>query len=379
MGWLVLFWIAALLLAYVHAGYPILMGALARLRPRPPAAADILPSISIVVVAHDEGRQVRGRLENLLCLDYPRDRLEIVLGSDGSTDGTVGEALGFEKDGVRVAAFPERRGKAAVIDDLVPSCRGDVVVLADARQRFEPGALRRLVRSFADPEVGAVSGALVLDRGAAGAPIGAGVGFYWRRESALRRAESLVDSTVGATGAFYAIRRRLFAPIPRDTILDDVLIPMRIMHRGYRVVCDPEARAHDRPACDPGAERSRKIRTIAGNFQLFARDTWLLNPCRNRLWLQTVSHKGLRLLGPILLAALFGSSLALAERPFFAAALLAQVLFHAAGVAGSRLRDGGRRLRFLAIPAVVWLLTCATVVAFARFLSGRQRVTWDRA
>jgi cellulose synthase/poly-beta-1,6-N-acetylglucosamine synthase-like glycosyltransferase len=379
MGWLILFWTAAFLLAYVHAGYPILMGALAWVRPRPPAGDDILPAVSIVVVAHDEGLRVRGRLENLLSLDYPRARLEIVLGSDGSTDDTVDQARAFEKDGVLVAAFPERRGKAAVIDDLVPSCRGAIVVLADTRQRFEPGALRRLVRSFADPEVGAVSGALVLDRGAAGAPIGAGVGFYWRHESALRRAESLVDSTVGATGAFYAIRRRLFAPIPRDTILDDVLIPMRIVRRGYRVVCDPEARAHDRPACDPDAERSRKIRTIAGNFQLFARDAWLLNPLRNRLWLQTVSHKGLRLLGPILLAALFGSSLALAERPFFAAALLTQVLFHAAGVAGSRLRDGGRRLRFLAVPAVVWLLTCATVVAFARFLSGRQRVTWDRA
>lgn len=378
MAWVILFWSAAALLAYVHAGYPILIRVLARLRPRPPAAADILPSISIVVVAHDEVRQVKGRLENLLSLDYPRDRLEIVLGSDGSADGTVDEARAFEKDGVRVAAFPGRRGKAAVLDDLVPSCRGAMVVLADARQRFEPGALRRLVRGFADPKVGAVSGVLILD-GGAGAPIGAGIGFYWRRESAMRRAESLVDSTIGATGAFYAIRRRLFSPIPHDTILDDVLIPMRIARRGYRVVCEPEARAHDRPAEGAGAEGARKIRTIAGNFQLFARETWLLDPFRNRLWLQTVSHKGLRLLGPILLAALLVSSLVLAARPFFAAAFLVQALFHAAGVAGSRLRAGGRSLSFLAVPAVVWLLTWATVVAFARFVSGRQRVTWDRA
>lgn len=379
MGWLALFWTAAVLLAYVHAGYPILIRVVARLRPRPPAAADILPPISIVVVAHDEARHVRGRLENLLSLDYPRDRLEIILGSDGSGDDTVERARAFETHGVQVAAFPRRRGKAAVLADLVPFCRGDIVVLADARQRFEPRALRMLVRGFADREIGAVSGALILDRGAAGAPIGAGAGLYWRFESAVRRAESLVDSTVGATGAFYAIRRRLFPPIPRDTILDDVLIPMRIVRRGYRVVHEPAARAHDRAPDGPGAERARKIRTIAGNFQLFARETWLLDPSRNRLWLQTVSHKGLRLLGPALLAALLASSLALAARPFFAAALLAQVLFYAAGVAGSRLRGSGRRLSFLALPAIVCLLTWATVVAFARFLSGRQRVTWDRA
>jgi cellulose synthase/poly-beta-1,6-N-acetylglucosamine synthase-like glycosyltransferase len=374
-----LFWSAAVLFAYVHAGYPILIRVLARLRPRPPARADILPTVSVVVVAHDEGRRVRGRLENLLCLDYPRDRLEIVLGSDGSADDTVDQARAFGKDAVRVAAFPERRGKAAVLDDLVPLCRGDIVVLADARQWFEPQALRRLVRAFADPRVGAVSGALILDRGAADAPIGAGVGFYWRRESALRRAESLVDSTVGATGAFYALRRTLFRPIARDTILDDVLIPMRIMRRGYRVLYEPEARAHDRPAHSASAERARKIRTIAGNFQLFARETWILNPLRNRLWLQTVSHKGLRLLGPLLLAALLVSSLALVARPFFAAALTVQVLFYAAGLAGGRIRAGGRRLSFLAVPAVVCLLSWATVVAFARVVAGRQSVTWDRA
>jgi biofilm PGA synthesis N-glycosyltransferase PgaC len=377
MGWVTLFWIAALLLAYVHAGYPILIGALARMRPRPPARADVLPPVSIVVVAHDEARQVGARLENLLALDYPRDRLEIVLGSDGSTDDTAGRARAFEGGGVQVVAFPERRGKAAVLDDLVPACRGDIVVLADARQWFEPQAVRRLVRSFADPEVGAVSGALILDR--AGAPFGAGAGIYWRFESAMRGAESLVDSTVGATGAFYAIRRRLFTPIPPDTILDDVLIPMRIVRSGYRVVHEPEARAHDRPSDSVRAERARKVRTIAGNFQLFARQPWLLNPLQNRLWPQTLSHKGLRLVGPLLMAGLLGASLALASRPFFAAALAAQALFYAAGLAGSRVGAGGRRLSFLAVPAIVCLLSWATVVGFARFLTGRQSVTWDRA
>ena len=135
--WSILFWTAALLLAYVHAGYPLLIRALAALRPRPRAEADRLPSVSIVVVAHDEARQIESRLRNLLSLDYPRDRLEILLGSDGSRDDTVDRARPFEKDGVSIVAFPERRGKAAVLDDLVPACRGDIVVLADARQWFE--------------------------------------------------------------------------------------------------------------------------------------------------------------------------------------------------------------------------------------------------
>ena len=375
---LALFWTSVFLLAYAHLGYPVLIRAWATLRPGRGALHRREPDVTILVVVHDEAARIERRIANLLALDYPSDRLDIVVASDGSTDDTVARARAFESAGVRVVGFDARRGKPAVLDDLVPRCRGEIVVLADGRQRFETVALRALVRPFADERVGAVSGELILAREAGTAPASAGIGLYWRFEKAIRASESRVDSTVGATGAIYAIRRDLFEPIPEDTILDDVLIPMRIVRRGYRVTFEPAARAYDRPAGSARQELVRKVRTIAGNFQLFARERWLLDPSRNRLWLQTVSHKGLRLLGPVLLATALGANLTLAGRSFFACTLLAQGFFYAAALCGA-LGGATRRLPFVAIPFTICLLSWATVVAFLRFVAGRQGVTWERA
>jgi cellulose synthase/poly-beta-1,6-N-acetylglucosamine synthase-like glycosyltransferase len=380
-GWMAaaVFWGAGLLLAYTHLGYPLLVWAWARLRSRPLRRRHQEPTVSVVVVARNEAARLPGRMENLLALDYPRDRLEILLASDGSTDGTGEIARSFASRGVRVFAFAAARGKPAVLNELVPQARGEIVVLADARQRFEPGVLRALAADFADPSVGAVSGELVLTSNAKGSAVGEGVGFYWRYEKFMRHSESRVDSTVGATGALYAIRRRLFEPIPEDTLLDDVLIPVRIAERGYRSVFEPAARAYDRSAASAAEEFRRKVRTIAGNFQLFARNLWLLNPRRNRLWLQTLSHKGLRLLTPLLLAAALAANLSLIGSAFYRLALLGQAAFYAAAASGFALRNLPRRIPLLTVPYVICLLAWATVVAFLRFVTGRQAVTWERA
>src|SRR6267143_3042833 len=326
---LAFFWISVILIGYGHVGYPVLMSAWAVLRPRRAHGGGHDPAVSVLVVVHNEAARIEGRIGNLLALDYPKDRLEIVVGSDGSTDDTAARAWSFEKSGVRVLAFHRRRGKTAVLNDLVPRCRGEIVVLADARQQFAADALEALVWPFADPKVGAVGGELILALNPAATPVGRGIGVYWRLEKSIRLSESLVDSTVGATGAIYAIRRDLFDPIPDDTILDDVLIPMRIARLGYRVVLEPAARAYDRPAAAAREEFVRKVRTIAGNFQMFARERWMLNPLRNRLWLQTVSHKGLRLLGPLLLTTALVTNVLLAGRPLYDWTLLGQGAFYA--------------------------------------------------
>ena len=187
-------------------------------------------------------------------------------------------AARYENQGVTVRHFDQRRGKAAVLNDLVSLATGEIVVFADARQRFEPRAIRALTANFADPQVGAVSGELVLQKRRGTSPRGEGAGFYWRYEKFIRANESWAGSTVGATGAIYAIRRELFEAIPQDTILDDVLIPVRISRRGYRVLFEAEARAHDLVSATPREDFIRKARTIAGTFQLFAREPWLLNP-----------------------------------------------------------------------------------------------------
>jgi biofilm PGA synthesis N-glycosyltransferase PgaC len=371
-----LFWLAGACLMYVYAGYPVLVWAAATLRARPLPRASILPSVSVLVSAHDEEERIDARLQNLLALDYPRHRIEILLGSDGSTDATVERARRYPD--VTVVDFPHRRGKPAVLNDLARIAHGEVLVLADVRQRYDPDTVRALVAPLAAPDVGAVSGELILTEREEGGAVGRGVGVYWRYEKFIRSQESRLDSTVGVTGAVYAVRRALFEPLPAEAILDDVLLPMRIVRRGYRVVFEPAARAYDSAAASSREEFTRKVRTIAGNFQLFARERWLLSPFRNRLWAQTVSHKMLRLASPLFLVVAFAANTALLDVAYYRWTLAAQVLFYAAALGGYLLRDA-RRVPLLTVPYVFCLLNYATAVAFSRFLRRQQHVTWERA
>ncbi len=374
-----IFWSCLALLVYVFVGYPLVVRAWSRLRRKGLRRARITPAVTLVVVARNEARTIGRRVRNLLHLDYPADRLEILIGSDGSTDGTAAAARAAGHGRVRVVEFREHRGKAAVLNDLASVARGEILVFGDARQRFATTALRSLVAPFADPQVGAASGELVLIDRPSPTTVGRGVGFYWRYEKFIRRCESDVNSTIGVTGAIYALRCRLFEPIPPDTILDDVLIPMHAVRHGFRVVFEPDAIAYDRPAAAAGEEFRRKVRTIAGNFQLLARERWMLDPFRNRLWFQTVSHKALRLALPVLLGALLASNLALLAQPLYVLALLGQSGFYGVAAAGRWLDLRGIRLPGLAVPRVVCLMNWATLIGFARFLRGADTVGWTPA
>jgi cellulose synthase/poly-beta-1,6-N-acetylglucosamine synthase-like glycosyltransferase len=376
-----IFWGSVLLLLYSYAGYPALIAAWARLRPRPTLKRPILPRVTVLVVAHDEEAVVAERIANLRALDYPREKLQILIASDGSTDATVERAkTAAAPGGIEVIAFARRRGKPAVLHDLVERATGEIVVLGDARQRFEPQCLRSLVAAFADPAVGAVSGDLVWSRdGELETVVGQGVGAYRRYESRVRLWESRVDSSIGTTGAIYAVRRSLFPPIPPDTILDDVLVPMRIMKAGYRVLFDPGIRAFDRAPATAGEEFRRKARTLAGNYQLFSREAWMLVPGRNRLWLQTISHKVLRLLGPALLLMALAANLALLERSGFRWMLLAQAGFYGAAGLGGMLRSRRKVSPIFSLPYAFCLANAAALVGALRFLGCRQQVTWQRA
>jgi cellulose synthase/poly-beta-1,6-N-acetylglucosamine synthase-like glycosyltransferase len=378
------FWTTVVALVYTFVGYPVLVWTLARVRPRPVRRAHVQPDVSVVIAVHNEAAVIRARIENCLALDYPPDRLEIVVASDGSTDATVEVARRYERPAhpgpaVRVVAYPWRRGKPSILNDTVPHCRGEVVVLADARQRYDADAVRRLAENFADPTVGSASGELTL-LNEAGVAVGDGVDAYWRYEKLIRRSESALDSTIGATGAIYAIRRRLFEPIAADTLLDDVLIPVRIARRGFRVVFDARARAWDRAATTTRQEYTRKVRTIGGVAQLFTRERWLLVPT-HRLWLQAVSHKALRLVAPFLMVAALGTSAILAPRSgLYAAALAGQLGFYGAAIAGGLVRgSGGRIARLLAVPYAFCVLNGTTVVALTRFATGRHTVQWTKA
>jgi cellulose synthase/poly-beta-1,6-N-acetylglucosamine synthase-like glycosyltransferase len=336
----IVFWSAVALVAWVYAGYPLLVALWAAVRPRGWRRADQAPPVSIVMAARNEADRLPGRLENLLSLDYPADRLEVIVVSDGSTDRTaavVGEFARFARATVRSIERPAE-GKASALNAGVAAARHDLLVFADARQRFARGALKALVRSFADPAVGVVSGELVLDceAGQTESTAADGVGAYWRYEKWMRMQETAIGSMLGATGAIYAMRRRAWEPLPAGTILDDVLAPMRAVLAGWRAVFEPAARAFDVTAPDTKAEQQRKTRTLAGNWQILALEPRLLLPWANPVWLQYVSHKVGRLLVPFALVAAVASALALASASRIAlAALVAQAVFYALAAYGA--------------------------------------------
>jgi cellulose synthase/poly-beta-1,6-N-acetylglucosamine synthase-like glycosyltransferase len=304
--------------------------------------------VSIVVAARNEGHALRARLENLLAADYPGDAMQIIVVSDGSTDGSAAVLDGYRGRVDVVELAPG--GKARALNAGVAAARHDILVFADARQTFAPDALRALVAPLSDPEVGGVSGELVLDceSNAGASTIGEGVRGYWRYEKWLRRHESIVGSTVGSTGAIYALRRDLWRNLPPETILDDVLAPMRAVLAGARVVFEPSAQAFDRVALVGSDEFRRKTRTLAGNYQLVQLEPRLLVPFVNPVWLQFVSHKLGRLVVPYALVTLLVSSAVLAGRGVvYTIALLAQVMFYGLALYGAvldrRVRAAGAR------------------------------------
>lgn len=355
----VLFWCSLATIGYVYAGYPLLLYVWSRWRPIEEVVDPVVwPSISIVLVARNEAPRLPARLENLLTCDYPADRRQVIVVSDGSSDETP-DVLSAYRDRIDVLLLPPV-GKAEALNRGVALARCEVLVFADARQAFAPDAIRALVRPLSDPAVGAVTGELLLDaerpdrrrtdrrvrprttardrrtRGASAATDG--MGLYWRYEKALRRMESAVGSTLGTTGAIYAMRRPLWEPLPPDTLLDDVLAPMRVVLRGYRVVFHDQAKAFDEVSASADIESRRKIRTLAGNVQILWLEPRLLMPGINPVWWQYVSHKVGRLVVPYALLALFASSVALApQHPIYLAVLLSQSAFYLLAAYGAYL------------------------------------------
>ena len=374
MKWL--FWGAALLIVYTYAGYAAWLWLRARLAPWPVLRSQQEPHVSIVVIVRNEEQRIEAKMRNLLDLDYPPERCQIVVVSDGSTDATNDILRKFGSgDRVQVLMNQLSRGKASGLNDAISLASGEVVVLTDARQKIESRAVRLLVENLADPAVGCVSGALMLGDPDAG-EAGKGMGLYWRIEKKIRDLESDTGSVVGATGALYAVRRELLASLPEGTILDDVYIPMQVARQGKRVVFDDRARAWDSPDLGGGLEFARKVRTLSGNYQLLQLAPWMLSG-RNPLLARFVSHKLLRLAVPFALAVMLFTSLWL-KAPVYRVALILQLAFYGLGLlALARVPKVGIIGRAADAAATFMLLNTAAVVAFANFVSGRK-TAWSR-
>ncbi|HEY9856818.1 MAG TPA: glycosyltransferase family 2 protein, partial [Stenomitos sp.] len=346
---------------------------------RPHRMQPITPKVTLLIAAYNEEDVIEAKLENCLALEYPRDRLEIVVVADGSTDRTPELAHRYRTCGVRVEYRPERRGKIHAINRVMPLVQGDIVVSSDANSLLNPECLRHLVRHFADPQVACVAGEKRIMRRAG--DVSAGEGLYWRYESYLKRCDSELSSVMGAAGELIALRRSVYEPVEEDTIIEDFVLSMRLVDQGLRVIYEPEAYSVEAASPSIGEEFKRKTRIVAGGWQAVVRLGHLLYPRRPLITFQYVSHRVLRwVLVPFLLilAMLTNALLALEGPALYRVLWLGQVLFYALAAYGwNRQAHGGRHPMYY-VPFYFAFLNYAALVGGLRFMRGSQPVTWEK-
>lgn len=388
-----IFWASVITICYVYIGYPVLIYLLSRFYKKPLRGKYIYPTLSILIAAYNEEKNIENKINSLLNIDYPTQRLEILIGSDGSTDNTNQIIERVTKlpshnvtSKIKIFIQKERQGKPGMLSLLAENAAGEILVFTDARQKLDKNALKELVKHFSDEKVGSVSSALFYENENQDNKTGAGIGLYWKYEKFIRKCESRMGSMLGATGALYAVRKELFPALPKDLILDDVYIPMKIVEKGYRAIFDAKAKVYDKVFKNPKEEFLRRVRTLAGNFQLFFYLRGLFNPLKGKISWQFFSHKFLRLMVPFLLLVVFigniyivlnlNLSLNLLGNYFYRISLALQVIFYALALLGLIFKQ---KNRVLDIPYIFCVMNSAAVVGLYRLLAKKQDVLWQKA
>jgi cellulose synthase/poly-beta-1,6-N-acetylglucosamine synthase-like glycosyltransferase len=375
------------LIAYTYFIYPAILLVLAGMKQfshdlrfglgrrnrRKVRRSESLPKVSIVFAAHNEAAIIQQKLQNCRTLEYPPDRLEILIGCDACTDETAKLARAAELPNVSVHEFADRAGKPAVLNRLVPMASGGLIIFCDANTMFEPGTVLSMVRHFDEPEVGCVCGELRLR------PLngkGSSEGLYWRYETLLKFLESRLNMLVGGNGALLGIRQSLFAPIPPNGIIDDFLVAMHVRSAGHRLVYDPEAVAWEEVAPNVRQEFRRRVRIGTGNFHAL-RYTWrMLIPGAGSIAFSYWSHKVLRWLAPVALCSSFLAAVLLARQPVYAAFVAAALGISVLGWIGYRLDLQERYSAPCSVPYYFLSMNLALFLGFFRFLRGRTSLVW---
>src|SRR5215510_8353109 len=373
----VVFIAAMAMMAFIYAGYPALMFVISLMFKRPVRRDDITPRVSVIIAAYNEERDIAAKLKNTLALDYPRDRMEIIVASDCSTDRTDEIVRSFSAQGVILYRQPERFGKTVAQNRAVEISSGEILVFSDATTMYEPDAIRKIVRDFADPEAGCVAGQLIYVDASSSA-VGKGCRSYWGYEKFLKRCESEVGTLVGVSGCMYAVRRICHARLANDMI-DDFVIATEIHLQGLRTVYEPEAIAVEDTNRRAKDEFRMRVRVIKQTLSAMRRYSKVLNPFRHKMFaIQMITHKLLRYAGPLLLiAALVSSGMASGSVEWLRLAFLGQLALYGAAVIGWV----GERLKIkfwpLAIPYYFALVNVASFVACLKALCGKTYVVWE--
>jgi cellulose synthase/poly-beta-1,6-N-acetylglucosamine synthase-like glycosyltransferase len=371
MTWLLVFAVSAGALLYSYAVYPFLLALLPKQRRLPITEPTDWPFVSVLVSVYNEEKHIAARIENLLALDYPADKLEVLIGSDGSDDRTNELARQFADPRIKLHEFSPRRGKPSVLNRLVPLARGELLAFTDANAMFAPDALKKLIRHFSQPGIGGVCGRLVLT----GDTSVTDEGPYWKLETYLKTQESAIDSCLGANGAIYALRRSAWPGISDNTFIDDFVIAMGVREQGLRVIYETEAVAKEELPRSVGHEMTRRIRIGAGDFQSLVLCWRSLLPTRGFHSFAFWSHKVLRWFGPFFMIGALVSNILLLPQPLFVLTMILQLTFYALALAGALAR---RKIVWLSAPHYFVTINLALLLGFFRFITGTQRAAWKR-
>ncbi|MCJ7601448.1 MAG: glycosyltransferase family 2 protein [Desulfobulbaceae bacterium] len=377
------FWTSLLFIFYTYAGYPILLFAWAKLFPKKinKSCPKEYPAVTVLIAAKNEENNIGPRMDNLLAQNYPKDKLEILIISDGSVDRTnkiileYAETAKESKPPIKLLALASSKGKPSALNEGIKYAKGEIIVFADARQKFNSNVIEELVVNFTDPTVGCVSGELLFIKDS-DSNIKEEMGLYWKIEKIVRKLESTIGSVAGATGAIYAIRKSLYKTLPEETLLDDVLTPMNIVFQGFRTIFESNACAYDTISKDARQEWRRKVRTLAGNWQFFNVMPSLFSPRENPIWWRFLSHKFFRLLVPFCLPLQLASAI-MSDGTFYIVLTYLQLLFYMMAASGW-LIPKTRSSRIINLSYFFIFLNFAALNGFVYWIRGNCNKTWGK-
>jgi cellulose synthase/poly-beta-1,6-N-acetylglucosamine synthase-like glycosyltransferase len=373
----VLFWAMLAVILYAYIGYSLAILVLAVFVVHPVRKSPIEPRLTYLITAYNEEKNIHNKLMQVLSLDYPHDLLEIIVASDGSTDGTDGVVRQFADRGVRLVRVEGRVGKTETQNRAVREATGEIVVFSDATTFYDRFALRNIVRNFADPNIGAVSGRYEY-RNPTGASIGFGSILFWRFENLIKMLQTRIGTITGCCGCIYSVRRELYEPLPPD-IISDLVEPLKILDKGYRIVFEPEAIAYEETTAKTAEEFSMRVRVVMRGMRGMLYMSSLFNPLRHGfVSFQLISHKVLRWLVPVFLIVLFVSSVSLLGTSLlYDMAFALQCAFYATALFGMVAERMNVAPKLLTIPLYFVTVNAAAVVAMYRLIKGNKAVTWE--
>jgi len=373
----VIFWLSVAAIGYAYIGYPLLLLLLSRIRPKPVKSGHWTPSVTVVIAAYNEERDLAAKLENTLALDYPPSHLEVIVTSDCSSDRTDEIARSFAARGVRLHRQEERHGKTAAQNAAVTKARGEIIVFSDATTHYRPDVLKLMVPAFADKSVGCVTGRVIY-QDEKDSSVGTGTQSYWNYEFFLKRHESAVCSLIGVCGCMYAVRASAYIPLYNEAC-SDFIIATTMVEQGLRAVYVPEAVCTEEPNRQAKKELAARVRIISQTFADLWRNRSVLNPFRSGFYaIQLWSHKLMRYLVPVFLIAIFIASAFLVPRnAVYAAVFLMQVAFYLAALVSWALERLGVTFSLLALPQYFVITNLASLIAFVKFLTGERYTRWE--